>query len=293
LTQGKQSYKGVNQLQDIIDRAKVTVVMFDENQILTTEQFWETEILGGFRSKAKKAGNFIELKNQLRMNADKETIDWIDEFTKNQKLNKIPHDTRGYEIKIFEKPEDLEFEIESKAKNEKTALSRMVATYDWEYNRKRGPEDRVKKYWEVLIGNWHKPWNYELEKELNQSQKKNIRSLSWAEQPQTINEVGSTFTIQGFDLNYVGVILGPSVKYNNGKIILDPVESFNNKAIRNRTLSDGTKKKFGEILIQNEVRVLMTRGVKGLYIYACDEKLRNALLEMTNDSIHDNSGKHK
>lgn len=52
--------------------------------------------------------------------------------------------------------------------------------------------------------------------------------------------------------------------------IFDPSKSFNNKAIRNRTLSDGTKKKFGEILIQHEVRALMTRGVKGLYIYACE-----------------------
>lgn len=287
-TQGKQSYKGDNQLQDIIDRAKVTVVMFDENQILTTEQFWEAEILEKFRRRAKNEENYIELKSQLRMTADKETIDWIDEFTKNQKLYQIPHDNKGYEIKVFENPEDLDFEIESKANNEKTALSRVVATYDWEYNTKNEPKDRLKKYWEVLIGKWHKPWNYELEKELNREQKRNIKSLSWAEQPHTINEVGSTFTIQGFDLNYVGVILGPSVKYSNGKIIFDPSESFNNKAIRNRTLSDGTKKKFGETLIQHEVRVLMTRGVKGLYIYACDDDLRNALLEVANNGSHHN-----
>ena len=51
------------------------------------------------------------------------------------------------------------------------------------------------------------------------------------------------------------------------------------KAIRNRTLSDGTKQKFGEILIQHEVRVLMTRGVNGMYIYACDPELQKALLE--------------
>ena len=82
-----------------------------------------------------------------------------------------------------------------------------------------------------------------------------------------------------FDLNYAGVILGPSVKYRNGKVIFDPSESCNEKAIRNRTLSDGTKQKFGEILIQHEVRVLMTRGVNGMYIYACDPELQKALLE--------------
>ena len=58
-----------------------------------------------------------------------------------------------------------------------------------------------------------------------------------------------------------------------------PSESHNNKAIRNRTLSDGTKQKFGEMLIQHEVRVLMTRGVNGMYIYACDPELRAALLK--------------
>ena len=58
-------------------------------------------------------------------------------------------------------------------------------------------------------------------------------------------------------------------------------EIFNNndKAVRNRTLSDGTKQKFGEMLIQHEVRVLMTRGVNGMYIYACDPELQKALLE--------------
>ena len=92
------------------------------------------------------------------------------------------------------------------------------------------------RYWEVMIGKWHKPWNRELESELTRKEKRAIKGLAWAEQPQTINEVGSTFTIQGFDLNYAGVILGPSVKYRNGKVIFDPSESCNEKAIRNRYL---------------------------------------------------------
>ncbi len=130
-----------------------------------------------------------------------------------------------------------------------------------------------------MIDRWHKPWNNELQKEMSIHEKKHIKTLSWAEQPQTIDEVGSTFTIQGFDLNYVGVILGPSVKYQNGEIIFDPTTNCNDKVTRNRTLSDGSKKKFGEILVQHEVRVLMTRGANGLYIYAYDPELREALKE--------------
>ncbi len=277
LTQGKQSYRGKNQLKDIIERARVTIVMFDENQILTTEQFWESQILEQYREKAKKAGNHIVLDKQLRLQADPSVIDWIDSFTKEKTLKKISDATGGYSIKVFDSPEQLDMEIRKRAKKSDSALSRVIATYDWEYNSKRRPEDKAFKYWEVCIDKWHKPWNRELEAELSRSEKKKIAKLSWAEQPQTINEVGSTFTIQGFDLNYAGVILGPSVIYRDGKIEFDPSESRNEKAIQNRTLSDGTKRKFGETLIQHEIRVLMTRGVNGLYIYACNPELREAL----------------
>lgn len=279
LTQGKQSYHGENQLKDIIARARVTVVMFDENQILTTEQFWEAQILEHYRNQAKAAENHIVLDKQLRMQADPITMDWIDSFTKKGQLKEIPHTMDGYQIKVFDDPEMLDLEIQKKAKEKDSALSRVLATYDWEYSQKRKPDDRLRAYWEVVIGKWHKPWNRELAAELSRKEKRKISGLAWAEQPQTINEVGSTFTIQGFDLNYAGVILGPSVKYRNGKIIFAPSESHNNKAIRNRTLSDGTKQKFGEMLIQHEVRVLMTRGVNGMYIYACDPELRAALLK--------------
>lgn len=279
LTQGKQSYQGQNQLQDIIDRSRVTVVMFDENQILTTEQFWESQILEEYRNLAKEADNYIVLDKQLRMQADEETIDWIDSFTKRGELKKLPQQSVDYTIKIFDSPEMLDMEIRKRADESDSALSRVIATYDWAYSSNNRPADRIMKYWEVMIEKWHKPWNRELEAELTRKEKKAIKKLAWAEQPQTIDEVGSTFTIQGFDLNYAGVILGPSVKYRDGKIVFDPSESHNEKAVRNRTLSDGTKKKFGEMLIQHEVRVLMTRGVNGMYIYACDPELRAELIK--------------
>ena len=124
------------------------------------------------------------------------------------------------------------------------------------------------------------PWNYETEKELTPKELRANKSKAWAEQEHTINEVGSTFTIQGFDLSYVGVILGPSVKYRKGEIVFDPSESYNNKATQRRTLKDGSKVSFGETFIRNEVKVLLTRGVKGLYIYACDNALRKALRDI-------------
>lgn len=276
LTQGKQSYRGNNQLEDILKRARVVVVMFDEDQILTTEQYWEDELLEKYKNIAIKNGNYIKLENQLRVHANEDVIEWINSFTKKGIIRQLPADLGDYEIKIFDTPEELEEQILKKSLKDETKLSRLIATYDWPYNsNKKSKKDF--KYWEVKIGKWHKPWNRELEQDLDRKQKREIKKLSWAEQPQTIKEVGSTFTIQGFDLNYSGVILGPSVKYRNGHIVFDTNESYNEKATRNRTLSDGTSKKFGEKLLKHEVRVLMTRGVNGLYIYACDDELREHL----------------
>lgn len=280
-TQGNQGYSGKNQLDDIVKKARVVIIVFDENQILRMDQYWESEMIAKYRNKAIEQSNHFTLTEQLRMNADKETLDWIDAFTKNQIIKKIPQ--KNYEIKIFNSPVELELEIQRKAEKEETKLSRLIANYDWDYKDGSRPKNRIQKYWEVLIEkeNWSKPWNYELKCELDKRQKKEIGKQSWAEQKHTIGEVGSTYTIQGFDLNYAGVILGESVKYRNGKIEFDPKRTSNPKVTIRKTLSDGSKQNFAEELLKHEVRVLMTRGVNGLYIYACDDELREALLEAT------------
>lgn len=274
LTRGNQGYSGSNQLEDIIKRSRVTVVMFDEYQVLNNDEYWEPDILEKFKSIAFRQHSYIGLSQQLRMQCSLSTRKWLDDFVLVNRLTEFPGDNQ-YEVRSFDSPMALHNAIKAKSKDVDTRLSRLVATYDWEYNGVRGPDN--KKYWGVEINGWDQPWNYETLRTLSQKEKAQIRNLAWAEQPHTIDEVGSTYTIQGFDLSYVGVILGPSVKYRNGEVVFDPLESWNKKATTKRTLSDGTMESFGKIFIRNEVKVLLSRGVKGLYIYACDNELRNAL----------------
>lgn len=278
-TQKNQAYnsESANQLTDIIDRARVTVIMFDEYQVLTTQEYWEPNVLEGFKQLSIGQNNYIQLSNQLRMECSQSTMDWINEFVLHKTIGQFIPDSK-YDVKSFDSPKSLHDAILKLASKEDTKLSRLVATYDWDYSNKSTPKDR--EFWDVHIGNWSMPWNYEIERHMTSKEKRKIRSLAWAEQPQTINEIGSTFTIQGFDLSYVGVILGPSVQFRNGQIVFCPKFSKNDKATQNRTLSDGTKSKFGETLLRNEVKVLLTRGVKGLYIYACDPALREALKDI-------------
>lgn len=278
-TQGKQSYRGQNQLEDIRRRAKVTIAVFDPHQILKTEEYVEKEQLESMETLARVQGNQIVLNNQLRMNASEATISWLRNLTEDRIVGKIPKDN-AYDLQIFDNPADLYTAIKAKNDNSDDGLSRMLATFDWDYVSKGHPDDG--DYWMVevksdnKIGELRLPWNLQLP--IDKSQKGQRKNLAWAEQNQTINEIGSTYTIQGFDLNYAGLIIGPSVKFRNNRIVFDPALSKNKNAIRNRTLASGRKSKIYDELLPNELNVLLTRGVKGLYIYAVDDQLRNALL---------------
>lgn len=274
-TQGKQSYQGKNQLVDILNRARTVVVVFDENQILSREQHWEEEELYYLKNDAIHHGRYIELFNQMRINASKETVNWIRHFTDYREILPIPADA-NYDLKVFENPTEMFAAIKQKAENQEHGLSRMLATFDWPYVDKKKPADS--KYWNVTVGDFHMPWNLQLP--TTKEQKRRNKSLAWAEQEQTIDEVDSTFTIQGFDLNYAGVIIGPSVKYRDGKIVFDREASKNKKAVEKRTLKNGKKVYLSDNLLKNELNVLLTRGVNGLYLFAVDPALQEKLLEM-------------
>lgn len=207
----------------------------------------------------------------MRIHANKQTIEWIRDITDKKIIKKIPRDST-YDLRMFDDAKEMYDAIREKALgDQKSGLSRILATFDWKYNSKRKPEDG--DYWMVTAGDLSLPWNLQLKQK-----GRSLKKLAWAEQPQTIDEVGSTYTIQGFDLNYCGVIIGPSVKYRNGHVVFDPDASENTNAIRNRTLQDGKKRKVASQLLPNELNVLLTRGVNGLYIYAVDDELRNILL---------------
>jgi hypothetical protein len=284
------------QLDEIMKRARVTVIMFDENQILHKGQISAMNYMVAKRNLAKSQGpnpaggedNYIQMVNQLRMNCSKETMDWIDDISKNLvvpdiRLDSKHKDSNGYEVCLFDTPTELHDAIKLKAAKDETQLSRVIATYDWKYiNGKFAPA--TQKYWQVDINGWTLPWNEQLyhvdiKQTLNNRQKRRYDALDWAEKDYTINEAGSTFTIQGFDLAYSGVILGPSVRYDKAtkRIWFDERLRAWDNMIGNRTLQDGTVVNVTNTISQHELRVLMTRGTRGLYIYACDDDLRDAL----------------
>ncbi|MEB8171507.1 MULTISPECIES: DUF2075 domain-containing protein [Staphylococcaceae] len=179
-------------------------------------------------------------------------------------LKKILKGTNSeeFEFKFFDNASRMHQAIVEK--NEEFKLSRVVSTFD--YVHKKDGNDYFVDEPEFSLA-----WN------------RTDYKSTWAEEPQTIREVGSIYTIQGFDLNYVGVILGPSIGYDkeNHCLKIDVTKYRDTEAFRQSSEEVRTKEeliKMKEQIILNSMNVLLKRGVKGLYIYASNEELRKVLL---------------
>ena len=277
----------------------------------TSEEASHTGELVSLKSGERFLRSSILLKQQMRISAGDQVIKWIEDFAAGHGIGAIPHDhpvykgkkkiRDAYEIKVFSSPVDLFLAIKEKASEaEDKGLSRVLATYDWAYKNKAKNELSPDGMWNVELhleydGTWKMglseeddkgfekgsdasgstrfchPWNYCLSQP---GSSKLEEETAWAEKPETIDEIGSTYTIQGFDLNFAGVIIGPSVKFRDGKIRFDASSSKNSQATnrRNGTLD------YSEMNLRNELSVLLKRGVHGLYLFAVDPELQAELL---------------
>ncbi|KQL18396.1 DUF2075 domain-containing protein [Cytobacillus solani] len=248
-----------NQLQEIIRHSKIVIAVYDDKQVLKMKSYWDEERLQSIIGKYNTEPTY-KLTNQFRMQATNEMVNWIDRFVE-KKITEIPNDPE-YDFKILESAAEMYDVIQEL--NEEYGLARIVSTFDYIHKK-----DDQEYY--VEEDDFKLPWNGD------------YGNTTWAEKAETVREVGSIYTIQGFDLNYVGVILGPSISYDEDKDELKILtENYKDtEAYRGKDEfqnSDDIKEK----IILNSLNVLMKRGIRGLFIYASDPKLRERLLELQN-----------
>lgn len=254
------AFKENNQLDEIIKHSKVTIIVYDERQYLKIKSSWSERLLKKILEGTNNVG--FELDGQFRMQANQDIINWLDAFV-NKEIRKIPSSNSDeFDFKIFDNAAQMHTAIIEK--NNKYKLSRVVSTFD--YIHKKDGNDYF-----VDEPDFSLAWN------------RTDYKSTWAEEPQTIREVGSIYTIQGFDLNYVGVILGPSIGYDkeNHCLKIDVSKYRDTEAFRQSSEEVKSKEdliKMKEQIILNSMNVLLKRGVKGLYIYASNDELRNVLL---------------
>ncbi|MDD6894131.1 MAG: DUF2075 domain-containing protein [Lactobacillus sp.] len=249
-----------NQLVEIIKRAKVVILVFDPYQVLRMKSFWTLERLNELITPYPHQS--YQLKHQFRMTASDELIDWFNNLTDGQ-IKPLPKNAREhYDFRIFDDAELMRQTIVKR--NQEVGLSRILSTSGYPSTLDGG-----KHY--ITEGRFKMPWD-----------QYNFTATPWAELPETIDEVGSIYTCQGFDLNYAGIIIGPVISQkpdtNQLQVNLDrftDTEAFKKRA----DLTDPDQIIYYEKrMILNALNVILKRGVKGTYLYAHDPLLRKTLV---------------
>lgn len=251
-----------NQLLEIIKRAKVVVLVFDQYQVLRMKSFWTLDRLNELI--APYPHQSYQLKHQFRMTASDDLIAWFNQLT-NGLIEPLPKNACDhYDFRIFDDAEKMRQLIVKR--NQEVGLSRILSTSGYPSTLDGG-----KHY--ICEGDFKMPWD-----------QYNFTATPWAELPQTIDEVGSIYTCQGFDLNYAGIIIGPVISQKPGtnqlQVNLDrftDTEAFKKRA----DLTDPNQIiHYEKRMILNALNVILKRGVKGTYLYAHDPLLRQTLFEL-------------
>ena len=248
-----------NQLSEIIKRSQITILVFDHRQVLRTKSFWNLERLHHIID--QYTNGEYHLTHQFRMTASDSLVKWINTFT-DGKLTPLPADAKkDYDFRIFDNAEEMRKAIF--ARNKEVGLSRIVSTSGYPSTLDGG-----KHY--VTEPEFKMPWD-----------QYNYTQTPWAEIPETVNEVGSMFTCQGFDLNYVGVILGPPIYLDGDNVHVEMSKFTDVESLKKRKdMADPVEfEKIKEQLVLNSANVLLKRGVKGLYIFVHNQELRKRLLD--------------
>ena len=256
-----------NQLEEIIKLSKVVIIVYDERQVLKLKSFWSQKVIDNLVKRFQLHYQLATLHVQMRMQAPKKIVQWIDNLTNNLQLKPVNQQQsdflggsyNGYEFRVYPDAEKMYQQL--RQDNATYQKSRIVATADY-------PSTLDGKKHFVNEGEFHLPWD-----------QYNYSNVTWAQKESTIDEIGSIYTVQGFDLNYVAVIIGPSVVYDgNGSIKIDIDKYEDQEAFKKRHQADLTDVDAAKkAIILNSINVLLKRGVKGVYVYFHDSRIYDYL----------------
>lgn len=241
------------ELDWIMLSSKYQILFYDKSQSVKPtdvrrSDFEELTVVGNV--------NRYNLSSQLRVKGGNDYIDYIESLLNITLKKKKTFDT--YDFKLFDDVDTMIKQI--KEKDKELSLCRNVAGYAWKWKTKGLKfKDIIKEgNYDIAIDNYKYIWNTD--------------GNDWVNSKNAIHEIGCIHTVQGYDLNYAGVIFGNEIKFdkNSQKIVIDASNYFDingSRAIQNPD-------ELHEYIL-NIYKVLMTRGIVGTYVYVCDEELRN------------------
>ncbi len=265
---GMFSNKGENQIKEIINSSMFSIFFIDENQKVTLKDIGSVDEIEKY-ARYYDAGIYnMELKSQFRCDGSDGYLAWLDNILEIRDTANFNVDNK-YDFKVFDNPNELRKVITEK--NKINNKSRMVAGYCWNWISDSKNKSDV---YDVTIPeyNFGMSWNLG-------------NSNTWAIDKESVNEIGCIHTCQGLEFDYIGVIIGDDLRYENGHIVTD----YKKRAKTDQSLKGIGKiakeqgidaaNKIADKIIKNTYRTLMTRGMKGCYVYCTDKGLREYLKE--------------
>jgi len=256
---GAYMYKGVNQIDDIIRASNINVFFIDDNQRIRPDDIGSVDEIKRIATLHHSKIIELELEAQFRCAGAEGFINWVDHTLQiRDTANFDGWDKEAFEFEICDSPNDVYDKIREQNRNGKNA--RMLAGFAWKWtaenegNHNGQIEDVV-----IDTHNFRMPWNSRL------------NSTTWAIQERGVDQIGCIHTSQGLEFDYVGVIIGDDLKYDPVK--KEIVASYDNYF--DSTGKKGLKNNPEELtrLVKNIYKVLLSRGMKGCYVYCCDKEL--------------------
>ncbi len=256
---------GENQIKEIIHAAKCSVFFIDEEQRVTLDDIGSVAEITKWAKEAHAELSVMELTSQFRCNGSDGYLAWLDHVldireTANWDLEKIEFDFR-----VIDTPQEL-YDLILQRNKESGNKARLLAGYCWEWPKegKSNPD-----YHDIKIGDFEISWNLD-------------NSTTYAIDEDSVQEAGCIHTAQGLEFDYVGVIIGDDLRYENGEIVTDAGKRAKSdkslSGIKKMEKEDPEKaRQTADRIIKNTYRTLMTRGMKGCYVYCTDQKLADYL----------------
>ena len=262
--------KGENQIKEIINASKFSIFFIDENQKVTLKDIGSEDLIKKYANELGAGIYTYELDSQFRCNGSDGYIDWLNNILEIKETANFDIDGFDYDFRVIDNPNEVRRLIEDK--NRVNNESRLVAGYCWNWISEGKNNTEVH---DIVIPEY----NFEMSWNLGNSQ-------TWAIDSKSVNEIGCIHTCQGLEFDYVGVIIGDDIRYENGHVVTDykkraaTDQSLKglNKIIREEGLEVANK--IADTIIKNTYRTLMTRGMKGCYVYCVDNGLQEHLKEL-------------
>lgn len=252
---------GENQIKEIISATTCAIFFIDEDQRIAMSDVGTVEEIRSHADRAKASIIEMDLPSQFRCNGSDGYLAWLDNTLGIRETANVYGTEHGFDFRVFTSPTDLRDTIFTK--NETSNRARLVAGYCWKWKSKK---DREAHDIEFPGTDFKMRWNLTDDGSL------------WIMKPDSVNEVGCIHTCQGLEVDYIGVIVGPDLIYRNGEVQVVPqARDRSDKTIKGwKKLSKENPveaKKRLNAIIRNTYRTLMTRGMKGCYVYCVDPAL--------------------